>query len=71
MSTSEELRSLARRLSTLAQIAALAEQPNLFHSAEKRRSNFLRDEIAQAAEELRLRVNHLEAPTLPLRGENE
>jgi hypothetical protein len=64
MTLSEELRSLSRQFATLAQIAASCEQPNLFHRVEKRRANFLRDELAEAAEKIQQRARLIESPGL-------
>jgi len=60
----EELRSLSRQFATLAQIAASCEQPNLFHRIEKRRSNFIRDELTEAAEAIKARARLIESPGL-------
>ncbi|MGA2632070.1 MAG: hypothetical protein ABSG54_17895 [Terriglobia bacterium] len=64
MTLTEELHSLSRQFSTLAQIAASCEQPNLFHRVEKRRSNFIRDELTYAAEIIQERARLIESPGL-------
>ena len=64
MTLSEELHALSRQFATLAAIAATCEQPNLFHRVEKRRSNFIRDELADAAEKIQQRARLIESPGL-------
>jgi cell division protein ZapA (FtsZ GTPase activity inhibitor) len=68
---SEELRQMSRRVATLAQVAALAEQPDLFTHAIDRRLKFLRQEIDQAAHELKNAAQKIEAPALSFSGEKE
>jgi len=72
MTLTEELRYLSRHLAVLAALAATSEQGELFHRTSKRRTGFIRDEIADAADILKARSQTIQAPAFQFQpGENQ